>query len=1165
MNDHAPAYELNGNSVLAEVFYAVACNPHQHVAIEACAGAGKTWMLVSRIIRALLEGAKPQEILAITFTKKAAGEMRERLLEWLQKFSTRSALELEPELISRGVPQDQVKHLAPKLAGLYADMLASGQPVQIRTFHSWFAALLKGCPVSVLQNFKLPISYALLEDDAPARAQAWRPFYARLHQDPNALADYEYLVGLHGRSQTEKALESGLQKRVEFQLAEAAGVVQTSVSKFDEMFPQFQNLVSPAQSLCLVETRQRWLQWSAELGRETLATPRKAAAGIAAAFELFVQPDGTSEATPEATCEQTLEALKKALFVAKEDRLNQHLKAYPAAQAAELELQVLSQAQDQHRAYLHQQAMRRLMVVLVQEYSALKHQYGWVDMNDVELLANALMSDPVLSGWVQERLDQHIRHVLIDEFQDTSPLQWQTLHAWVSSYVGAGGGVQPPSLFIVGDPKQSIYRFRRAEPQVFKAAQAFIRQELSGDLLSCDHTRRNALQVTDAVNRVMSSESQRLLSTHFRWHTTASQVSGEIYKLPLVSKLQPAGAGIEPKALTWRDSLTTPRSVEEDTLKAQECEQMAQHIATLLELQRYKPQDLMVLSRKRDNLVLMEQALRALGIPADQPEKLELASAPEVLDVLALLDALVSTQHDLSLAQALKSPLFGVSDADLVELSKLRGALANEFGDQGGNEGEQFVGEQVPSAWFDVLQHHSMQSERLKSCGATLLKWKALLGQLPPHDALSQIYQEGDVIAKFVAASPRTLRKSVQANLQALLWAALSLDRGRYASSYAFIRALKAEGAYQAPRAQAPDAVKLLTVHGAKGLEAPCVFLLDTHSAPQNALSMSVLINWPGQSKRPTHFSFMRSEVRVTPSVRGLMEEELQARALEERNALYVAMTRAQECLVVSASEPYRVNDQSWWQCFASHLPEMSERAVSPLISLQTPSLEGDMTPKAYTLKTLPTFKVATTSDSQMTAEGLIDDETTSLQLATRDRASRIGQAMHRLLEWQGLDCLNIPEAHAQKVQRQFKLDASSLDEAVQSAAVILKGEAAWAWQSQHVAWWANELPVIFKGQTFRLDRLVKRRISITEDEWWVLDYKLSHQPLNQEALTSKMELYVQAAQLAMAQLDEMGQSPKKNAAVNAAFLSASGKCISAVNLTQAVLGQARITYRGVF
>ena len=1152
MSDHTPAYELNANPVSPEVFYAVACNPHQHVAIEACAGAGKTWMLVSRIIRALLEGAKPQDILAITFTKKAAGEMRERLLDWLQKFSTQSALELESELLSRGVPQDQIQHLAPKLAGLYADMLTSGQSVQIRTFHSWFAALLKACPVSVLQNFKLPISYVLLEDDAPVRAQVWRPFYERLYQEPSALADYEYLVGLHGRSQTEKALESGLEKRVEFQLAEAAGVVQSSVPSFDALFPQFQNLASPAQSLCQAEISQRWLHWAAGLGRETLATPRKAAAGIVSAFELLAQIHGTPEAASEATCEQVLEALKKALFVAKEDRLTQHLKAYPAAQAAELELQVLSQAQDQHRAFLHQQAMRRLMVVLIEEYSTLKRQHGWVDMNDIELLAHALMSDPVLSGWVQERLDQHIRHVLIDEFQDTSPLQWQTLHAWMSSYVGAGGGAQPPSLFIVGDPKQSIYRFRRAEPQVFKAAQAFIRQELSGDLLSCDHTRRNALQVTDAVNRVMSPESQRLLSAHFRWHTTASQVAGEVYKLPLVVKLQAPDATVKPspelelksRAMTWRDSLTTSRWLEEDTLKAQECAQMAQHIATLLELQRYKTQDLMVLSRKRDNLVLMEQALRALGIPAEQPEKLELASAPEVLDVLALLDALVSTQHDLSLAQALKSPLFGVSDDDLMELYRLQKALVNEFGDQFGNVGEQVLGKQVPSAWFDVLQHASMQSERLKSCGATLLKWKALLGHLPPHDALSQIYQEGDVIAKFVAASPRTLRKSVQANLQALLWAALSLDRGRYVSPYAFIRALKAEGAYQAPRAHSPDAVKLLTVHGAKGLEAPCVFLLDTHSAPQNAQTMSVLVHWPGESKQPTHFSFMRSEARVTPSARDLMEEEFQARALEERNALYVAMTRAQECLVVSASEPHRINDHSWWQCFASYLPAMSERAVPPIIPLQTQGLEGDMPPEAYTLKTLPILKVATTADSQMTDAVLIDDETTSLELASRDRASRIGQAMHRLLEWQGLDCLIIPVAHTLKVQSQFKLDASSLVEALQSAMLILNGEAAWAWQSQHVVWWANELPVTLKGQTFRLDRLVKRRISSAQDEWWVLDYKLSHQPLNQEALTSQMALYVQAAQFAVAQLDEMGQTPKTNAAVNAAFLSASGKCI---------------------
>jgi ATP-dependent helicase/nuclease subunit A len=96
---------------------------------------------------------------------------------------------------------------------------------------------------------------------------------------------------------------------------------------------------------------------------------------------------------------------------------------------------------------------------------ALKRDEGWVDMNDVEQAAHLLLSDPVLSGWIQERLDARMRHLLVDEFQDTNPLQWQALHAWLSGYAGAGGSA--PSVFIVGDPKQSIYRFRRAEPQVF--------------------------------------------------------------------------------------------------------------------------------------------------------------------------------------------------------------------------------------------------------------------------------------------------------------------------------------------------------------------------------------------------------------------------------------------------------------------------------------------------------------------------------------------------------------------------------------------------------------------------------------------------------------------------------------------------------------------------
>jgi ATP-dependent helicase/nuclease subunit A len=151
------------------------------------------------------------------------------------------------------------------------------------------------------------------------------------------------------------------------------------------------------------------------------------------------------------------------------------------------------------------------------------------------------MSDPVLSGWVQERLDARVRHLLIDEFQDTNPLQWQALSAWLSGYTGAG---QAPSVFLVGDPKQSIYRFRRAEPQVFKAAQRFVADGLGGDLLSCDHTRRNAPAIMDLGSMQVhgAGAGSQCEFEGYRAHT--HRVDGgrvSIYRLPRLLR-----AGMQP-------------------------------------------------------------------------------------------------------------------------------------------------------------------------------------------------------------------------------------------------------------------------------------------------------------------------------------------------------------------------------------------------------------------------------------------------------------------------------------------------------------------------------------------------------------------------------------------------------------------------------------------
>ena len=195
-------------------------------------------------------------------------------------------------------------------------------------------------------------------------------------------------------------------------------------------------------------------------------------------------------------------------------------------------------------------------------------------MNDVERAALVMLSSSELSGWVQERLDARVKHLMIDEFQDTSPLQWQALYAWLSGYAGAGS--KPPVVFIVGDPKQSIYRFRRAEPQVFIAAQKFVQDGLDGDLLSCDHTRRNAVQVVEAVNTVMLQAQDVKQYSDYRAHSTEIAVAGAVLRLPQIERIaKDKGKLTILLRPVWRDSLTEPKEEIEEKIVTLECRQAA--------------------------------------------------------------------------------------------------------------------------------------------------------------------------------------------------------------------------------------------------------------------------------------------------------------------------------------------------------------------------------------------------------------------------------------------------------------------------------------------------------------------------------------------------------------------------------------------------------------
>ena len=1066
------AYERNFQPISREDFYRLACDPQRHVTVEACAGAGKTWILVSRILRALLDGVAPHEILAITFTKKAAGEMRKRLLQWLEEFSQADDAQLQQQLLIRGVPADRAAQLTEPLRSLHRRLLGLGRGVQIRTFHSWFAALLRNAPLSLLQSLGLPASYDLLEQDAAAISQVWRPFLARLLQEPVARSDYEALVQEHGRSQVQKALEAALQRRVEFSLADAAGVVEASVPPAHSLFSELDGLTSPAQWLQQTPVRQRWLQWASQLGQEKNKTPQRAAEAIMQALQML----DAGEA------EQVVQTLQAALFIQAEDRLNRHLEKYEAARQAEPELQRLCLAQRQHQAWQYQQRLARLSRLLIEEFTKLKQERGWVDMADVERAALVLLKDSELSGWVQQRLDARTRQLLIDEFQDTNPLQWQALHAWLSAYAGSGGGAQAPRLFIVGDPKQSIYRFRRAEPQVFQAAQAFV-QELGGELLSCDHTRRCAGAVLELVNTALGQAQADGEYAGFRAHSTESQDSGEVLALPPVPR-PVLSSGDQPNS--WRDSLTTPRHTPEDPLRQRECQQAARWIANQIR-SGLAPKEIMVLARKRDRLSMMEAELRSLGIAAQQPEKTDLGQAPEVQDLVALLDALVSPAHDLSLARALKSPLFGLPDQALIEI-----ALRQRS--QG-----------LP--WFDLLQQQGW-SEALQGVGPQLLKWHQWAAQLPPHDALHAIYEDGDVLALFVAASPLTLRNSVAANLQALLGAALQLDGGRYSTPYALVRALRAGGII-APQAVATDAVQLLTIHGAKGLEADVVLLLDTDAPAQRAQTMGMLLDWPGQAELPQSIIFLASENQLPPSARSAFERELAEREREELNALYVALTRARRQLVLSAAEPASANasSPSWWQRLQPLSSPLSESELSS-------SHEQTSGPPEIVLPVLPPVRFESPASHE------------PVQRNADSPQARIGSAMHRLLEWCGLDDADLSSGRIEAVAVEFQLDADQAQAAALMARRILQGEGAWAWQGKEIGWYGNEVPVCVQGRVGRIDRLVQRR----DGQWWVLDYKSASQPQAQAELLDQLRGYRAAV-----------RASNPDAPVRAAFLSANG------------------------
>ncbi len=1059
-----PAFRIDGLLAPREAFYAVACDPARSCVVEACAGSGKTWMLVSRMLRALLEGAAPHEILAITFTRAAAGEMRQRLHDWLALYSMPRASHAErvEALVVRGVARARAEALAPELGSLYGRVLAAARPIEIRTFHAWFSQLLRAAPMALLDRLGLAPDMELIEDLEDHRSAVMRAFHGRVLRDVELRADYAAVTLRRGRTQLGKWLAAAWWRRVEFEMADEAGTLVESVESAATIWPEIGRFVHPVEAVLDVFWQARLRHVAEVLGRGA-RTHQETAAKLAAAIA-------------GGGARRLFDTAWRALYTDK-DEPRVLGKAIAVLAETQESLSRLREQVEQEDARIEHQRMVRLGRALLSAFADYKRARGYADMADLERCALAILRDDELSGWVQERLDARVRHVLIDEFQDTSPLQWHALQAWLSAYAGAGGGAsgqRPPGVFIVGDPKQSIYRFRGAEPLVFAAAASFVREGLEGSVLACDHTRRNAPEVIDAINGVFEAAMGEGAFAGFRLHTTeVAPTPGDaieaLARHPRDRRAGRAEAGVES---TWRDTLTTPRLEPEIVLRQREAATVAARIAAMLG-GGMSPADVFVLCRKRETLRLVAAALERVHVAHSAVEDTALASTPEAQDLIAVLDAIVSPAHRLSLARALRSPLFGASDADLLAIS----AEAIAAGDRD---------------WWRALAAMATTSPALLRARRLLPRWRTAAAQLPPHDLLDRIVHEGELRERTVAVVPAEQRALALDAIDAVLAQALLLDGGRYATPYGFVRALKRRSLKSAPPARA-DAVRLLTIHGAKGLEADTVFITDADPERPSTETTTLLVDWPVEAEHPLRCAFVYSESRCPPSLSELLTREMQAREREEMNGLYVAMTRARRRMVFSATEPFQPPPRaSWWQRI--------QPFAAPVDGSPATTFAGPSRAAPASLRVLPARSnrgPVATAEPQLAlpfAESTSTRERTGApEFRADEGTAALGRAVHRLLEWATHAGGQAPVAElAAAAAAEFGADVEAVEH--HGAAILGHPDSARFFMGPHILWSGNEVAIGDAGEVLRIDRLVRLEES-GGPTWWVLDYKLHLSP----------------------------------------------------------------------
>ncbi|EKE44688.1 double-strand break repair helicase AddA [Oceaniovalibus guishaninsula JLT2003] len=865
-----------------------AADPRASTWLSANAGSGKTRVLTDRVARLLLDGTSPQNILCLTYTKAAASEMQNRLFRRLGEWSMADDADLAERLTALGVdgPLDADRLAAARR--LFARAIETPGGLRIQTIHSFCAVLLRRFPLEA----GVTPQFTEMDDRAAALLRA--ECMERLALDEPAplddlarhfTGDTLDLMGkeIADRRDDFRAIPDETALRALLSLPPGIGMDAVPARVFDGMDADLLPRIAAIMAASGGKT-------DAKLAPRLAAiVPPFTVAHLEVLEDCLLTGDGAKQPFSAKIGAVPTKAVQ-AMLGDDLDALNDLMLAVQDARDLRLGLLALDRTL----------ALHRFAAAFLPVYERGKAARGWLDFDDLILKARDLLTDPQVAAWVLFRLDGGIDHILVDEAQDTSPAQWEVIEALAQEFA-AGHGVRRAgerTLFVVGDRKQSIYSFQGADPTGFELRRDRFARRLKpvSPLVSHDllHSFRSSEAILSVVDRVFAdTPGMGTAARHIAFHTA---LPGRVDLWPLV---RPEAAP-EPPAFDDPVDVMSPvdASVRLGRAVAQGIRQAIDGGATIpLPDGTRRPVtegDFLILVRSRRQIFRqIILACKAEGLNIAGSDRLKLQAERAVRDIRALLAFLATPEDDLSLATALRSPLCGWTEGELFTLAANR-----------------------PQGAF--LWQALRRSPMRPDTRAMLDDLRRNADYLRPYDLIERILLRHGGRSALLAR----LGDEAEDGIDELLTQAMAYERADIPSLTGFLAWFDAADVEAKRQAEGRGSrIRVMTVHGAKGLEAPIVILPETMKKPRESSGQIVVA-----ADAPPLWKVAKAQRH--PVLGASVAAQEQAAAEERDRLLYVAMTRAETWLIVCGAGDDKDAPNLWYGQVAAALDALDTDAI---------------------------------------------------------------------------------------------------------------------------------------------------------------------------------------------------------------------------------------------